>query len=70
MDEIKLKQLIRDSKVIDVDFGYFNGVMHRMVLETNDKNLLLVEPEPVKYEGCVVGYCFRVTDVKTHERVA
>jgi len=41
-----------------------------MTLETQDGKLLLVEAEPINYDGVTIGNCFGITDVKTRERLA
>ena len=70
MNEKELKNLLKKCKVIDVDFGFYKGVVYRMTLETQDGKLLLVEAEPINYDGVTIGNCFGITDVKTRERLA
>jgi hypothetical protein len=65
MDEKELKTLIKGCKVIDIDFNNCN----RMVLETKDGKLLIIESEPKVYEGRTIGYKFGITSVNPLERL-
>jgi hypothetical protein len=70
MNYIEVKNLLKGSKIIDADCSIIGDSMQRMTVETFDGRLLLIEPSVDKYEGIVVGYSFRITDVKTLERLA